>query len=168
MLTCTATTKAMRKRLPKQGEIVKQDQKTLLALLALAPSIPSIPSIPSRRTTATARPNMRATCRRAQARYGGLLAADRSQLLAAVERADAGGRCECLRCQRQGGLRETQENGACRCRRGEAEGLALAARTPASSVGAGRDLLGQQCRGRFWRGGAASAPRSRGALRLSR
>ena len=130
-----AATKAMRKRLPKQASklwawLQNQQQKTLLALLAVCAS----------HTVDTV------------AKNGGDSGEHAAQLAAAlkldmadywqpprvfqprVERADARRDWRGVRCQCQGRLRDAQENGARRCSRGEAEGLALAARTPAGNV----------------------------------
>ena len=170
-----ATTKAMRKRLPKQASklwawLQNQQQKTLLALLAVCAGH-TVDAVA--KNGGDSGEHGRAACRRAQARHGGLLAADRSRVFQPrVERADARRHRGRVRCQRQGRLCHAQENGAGRGGGGEAEGLALAARTPAGGISAGATGSGTSRRSRCSRGDggrreAATAPRSCGALRLS-
>ena len=118
-----ATTKAMRKRLPKQASklwawLQNQQQKTLLALLAVCAGH-TVDAVA--KNGGDSGEHGRAACRSAQARHGGLLAADSSRVFQPrVERADARRHRGRVRCQRQGRLRHAQENGACRRGGGQA------------------------------------------------
>ena len=135
-----ATTKAMRKRLPKQASklwawLQNQQQKTLLALLAVCAGHTVDAVAKNGGDSGEHAAQLAAALKLDMADYWQPTAAgyfsrvSKEQTLAAIERR--------VRCQRQGRLCHAQENGAGRGRRGEAEGLALAARTPAGGISAG-------------------------------
>jgi hypothetical protein len=159
-----AATKAIRKRLPKDGGklwdwLRGQEQKTLLAVLAVCAGH----TVDAVEKAHTADPGMQHAQQLATALKLDMAAYWQPTAAGYFSRVSRRG----VRRKRQERLRHAQESGPRRSRRGQAQGIALAPRSPAGSISTGATGSGGNAGAGFRWGKAATAPGAPGALRLS-